>query len=436
MNGRIHPLDTAFLGAMDAKPPTARWEMAWILTVHGQAPTATALRARAEELAAKLPPLALRLHGRTGARFWAPSPFDASAHVSVTATDNADHQQVLARKWMDEPLPGGRPDRPGPAWQLRIAHTCGASRFTAVYTAHHAFQDGSAAARSALALLGCTPLPSPPRPRPPAFRHVADVARLAACTTIDLARSRAHRPAQFPFLTGQPGASLTDDVPLARLKAIGATTGARPNDVYVAAVGAALAHWATTCRIDLPELPVLIPLDARHPTEETWQGLQTGNRLYSTRLMLSCQETTPARRLAQVTKTLHQRTVTARHAVQDTVRHLPAPLARTAVKLATAPGYSAAVVSCCPLPAHTPPEGLRITSCTAHGPVVPGHLLAVAMCPYSQRASICFHTDAGLPRPEALLDGWRQALTELESIRVPSSMTIPRDAHPEPDGPA
>ncbi|MFJ7071639.1 polyprenyl synthetase family protein [Streptomyces sp. NPDC098781] len=68
----------------------------------------------------------------------------------------------------------------------------------------------------------------------------------------------------------------------------------------------------------------------------------------------------------------------------------------------------------------------------------PGRELAACtpLCPYGQRATICFHTDAGLPRPEALLDGWSQALTELESIRIPSSITIPRDAHAEPDGPA
>ncbi|MER7842321.1 hypothetical protein ABTZ03_00035 [Kitasatospora sp. NPDC096077] len=419
MTGRPHPLDVAFLAAMEGYPPTTRWEMAFQYTVLGPVPTAAELRRRAEELVARLPFLALRLHGPAGARRWAPDPFDAAEQVAVVEAVDADHQQALARTWLDEPL-----DVPGPAWRLRIVHTPGAAGFTVVHTVHHALQDGLAAARTGLALLGCTPRPAPVRPRPAARRHAADLVRLAARTAADVTRGLAYRPGPFPFLTGRPGPMRVVDLPLARLKAIGARSGGTANDVFLGAVGTAVAHWATACGLDLAELPVLVPLDARHPTEQTWHGLQHGNRLFSTRLLLPGQGVSPAERLARVIRALHHRTVTARHAVQDTVRYLPASVARTAVRLFSAPGYSAAIVSSCPLPAHTPPDGLRVVSFLARGPLTPGHLLAVVLSGDGEQARICFHPDAGLPCPEALVDGWWRALAELETALLEGSGAV------------
>ncbi|MGW0925509.1 hypothetical protein ACWD3J_41755 [Streptomyces sp. NPDC002755] len=357
-----------------------------------------------------LPCTAHILHGDGRQAQWVHADPDPAHHVSARRVGSGpDALKAAVRDLVRDPWPAAVP-----AWRLVLLHGHVPDGFALLYLTHHAVQDGATAVAVVEALFG----PGLPAEQSPTVLRTASAAprpplwQVMRSSTVLLRHAGRHRLWSSP---SKPLSSrrrtLWVRVPVAWLKAAARAGDASINDVYLAALGHAIAGWASTAwpRVAEAPLPVMIPVNLRTADEVAVPG----NRLFLTRVDLPGGDMSLARRLA------HTRTATEalkspehRAVLRAALTRLPAWLLKRLVRLTTARGRFTLAASCLVMR-----KRLRYGDAVVNriDPVMccpPGAPLAVVMLVYAGEASVCFRIDEALPDAESLPARWRQALED------------------------
>ncbi|MFD3536406.1 wax ester/triacylglycerol synthase domain-containing protein [Streptomyces sp. NPDC058664] len=396
-----------------AEHPDATSTIGGVLHLSGAVPELLDLQ---EYVAARLPHLPCLTHFLRGdgrrAR-WVPAVPDPADHVAARRVGRGPEAlEAAVQDLMRAPWPEGVP-----AWRLVLLHGHVPDGFALLYLVHHAVQDGGTIVAVLENLFGPDaaagrPAPVPRTPSAEPRPRLRQVRRSAA---ILLRHARKHHVWTSPV---QPLSSRRRTswarVPVALLKAAARAGGAGINDVYLTALGHAIAGWASTAwpRAARAPIPVMVPVSLR--TADEWAV--PGNRLFLTRVDLPGGLPPLAQRLAGTSAVTAALKLPGHRAVlRAALTRLPAGLLRRLVAVSTAPGrltlaasflvmrkrlrYGEAVVNrvdpvmCCP----------------------PGAPLAVVMLIYAGEASLCFRIDEALPGADTLPELWRQALEDLST---------------------
>ncbi|MFJ8885919.1 wax ester/triacylglycerol synthase domain-containing protein [Streptomyces sp. NPDC102402] len=397
-----------------AAHPDAASTIGAVLHLSGAVPGLPALQ---ECVAARLPRLPCMTHVLDGdgrqAR-WVHADPDPVRHVAVRRlAGGAEALEAAVRELMCVPWPEGVP-----AWRLVLLHGHVPDGFALLYLTHHAVQDGGAIVAVLEALFGPDATAGGPAPVPwtgsveprPGLRQVG------RSVVILLRHARKHRvwssPAQ-PLSSRRRTSWVRVPVPSLRAAAR-AGVGVGINDVYLTALGHAIAGWASTAwpRAARSRIPVMVPVNLR--TADEWAA--PGNRLYLTRVDLPGGLPPLAQRLAGTSAVTAALRLSGHRAVlRAALTRLPARLLRRLVAVSTAPGRLTLVASCLvmrkPLSfGDAVVERIDPVMCCPHG--VP---LSVVMLVYAGEASLCFRVDEALPGADTVPGLWRQALEELST---------------------
>ncbi|MFM9700398.1 wax ester/triacylglycerol synthase domain-containing protein [Streptomyces europaeiscabiei] len=396
-----------------AEDPDAASAIGMVLHVTGAVPELPDLQEYVAGRLSRLPCMAHILHGDGRRARWVRADPDPAHHVSARRVGSGpDAIEAAVRDLVRDPWPDAVP-----AWRLVLLHGHVPDGFALLYLTHHAVQDGATIVAILETLFGpdapteqpstvLRTLPAEPRPR------LRQVLRSAA---VLLRHARKHHVWTSP---SQPLSSRRHtswvQVPVVRLKAVARASGASINDVYLAALGHALAEWASTSwpRAAQAPLPVMVPVSLR--TADEWAV--PGNRLFLTRVDLPGGLPPLAQRLARTSAVTAALKLPGHRAVlRAALTRLPAGLLRRLVTVSTAPGRLTLAASCLVMR-----KRLRYGDAVVNriDPVMccpPGAPLAVAMLVYAGEASVCFRIDEALPGAESLPARWRQALEELSA---------------------
>ncbi|GAA4812760.1 hypothetical protein [Streptomyces ziwulingensis] len=425
-----------------ADHPDAASTIGAVLHLTGAVPALTDLREHVAARMTRLPCLVHLLRGRGRRARWVRAVPDVTRHVGVLRVGSGPEAvETAVRGLLGESWP-----EQAPAWRVVLLHGHVPDGFALVYLAHHSVQDGGTIVTVLGALFGpgapaqrptAAPRALPAAPRPP-------LRQVLRSTKVLLRHARKHH------LWTSPGQPLSDcrrtlrvRAPAAWLKAAArAGSGeASINDVYLAALGHAIAGWAATAwtrAADAP-LPVMVPVDLRTADEAT----APGNRFFLTRVDLPGGPLPLAQRLAGTPAATSALKLPGHRAVlRAALTRLPAWLLKRLVELSTAPGRLTLVASCLVMR-----KRLRYGDAVVDriDPLMccpPGAPLAVAMLVYAGEASVCFRLDEALPGTESLPARWRQALEELATAgdrpaKLPEGPANPEDSvSPEDPGAA
>ncbi|MFD7003812.1 wax ester/triacylglycerol synthase domain-containing protein [Streptomyces mirabilis] len=396
-----------------AEHPDAASTIGAVLHLSGAVPELPDLQEYVAARLSHLPCMAHLLHGDGQQAQWVHAVPDPAHHVSARRVARGPEAlEAAVQDLMRAPWP-----EDAPAWRLVLLHGQVADGFALLYLTHHAVQDGGTIVAILEALFGldtaterpATVLRTPPaEPRP----RLRQVLRSAA---VLLRHARKHHVWTLP---SQPLSSRRTSwvhAPAALLKAAArADGGASTNDVYLTALGHAIAGWASTAwpRAAQAPIPVMVPVSLR--TADEWAV--PGNRLFLTRVDLPGGLFPLAQRLARTsTVTAALKSPGHRAVLRAALTRLPTGLLRRLVAMSTAPGRLTLAASCLVMR-----KRLRYGDAVVNriDPVMccpPGAPLAVIMLVYAGEASVCFRIDEALPGADSLPARWRQALEDLST---------------------
>lgn len=229
---------------------------------------------------------------------WEDDPaFDIDRHVhraALPAPRGEGALLALVSELASQPL-----DRALPLWQAHVVERVGAGS-ALVLRYHHCIGDGAAMMVVASRLFSGFALRMPPRPSPAAQQGLMDVALGAlgaAASVVATLMQPADPPSPFKgrFATSQRVA-WSKPVSIADVKAIGAASGAKVNDVLVAAAAGALRSYLQSRGLDVRRatLRAMVPVNLRSPDRLG----ELGNAFGLVILDLPVAAATAARRLA------------------------------------------------------------------------------------------------------------------------------------------
>ncbi|GAA4329431.1 hypothetical protein GCM10023086_58560 [Streptomyces venetus] len=396
-----------------AEHPDAGLTIGAVLHLSGAVPGLPDLQ---EHVAARLSGLACTarlLHGDGRRAQWLPAVPDPARHVSAQRLARGRQAlEAAVHEHLREPWPVD-----APAWRLVLLHGHVSDGFALLYTAHHSVQDGATAIEVLQALFGphtgagrstavLRTRRAEPRPRLP------QVLRSAA---VLLRHARKHHVWTSP---SQPLSSRRHTAwvhtPAALLKTAARAGDASANDVYLTALGHAIAQWASTSwpHAAKAPIPVMIPVNLRAKDEAG----APGNRLFLTRVDL------PAGPLHLLQRLTETRAVTSplrlpghRAVLRAALTRLPAGLLQRLVAASTAPGRLTLVASCLVMRQRLRYGDAVVTRIDPIMCCPPGAPLSVIMLVYAGEASVCFRIDKALPDAGSLPGLWRQALEDLST---------------------
>ncbi|MFE7935364.1 wax ester/triacylglycerol synthase domain-containing protein [Streptomyces sp. NPDC057456] len=399
--------------AQRAEHPDAASTIGAVLHLSGAVPELPDLQEYVAARLSRLPCMAHLLRGDGRRAQWVHAVPDPAHHVSARRVGSGlEALEAAVQDLMRAPWP-----EDAPAWRLVLLHGQVADGFALLYLTHHAVQDGGTIVAVLEALFGpdapterpATVLRTPPaEPRP----RLRQVLRSAA---VLLRHARKHHVWSSP---SQPLSSRRRtswvQVPVVWLKAVARASGASTNDVYLTALGHAIAGWASTAwpRAAQAPIPVMVPVSLRTADEVAVPG----NRLFLTRVDLPGGLFPLTQRLARTsTVTAALKSPGHRAVLRAALTRLPTGLLRRLVAMSTAPGRLTLAASCLVMR-----KRLRYGNAVVNriDPVMccpPGAPLAVIMLVYAGEASVCFRIDEALPGAESLPARWLQALEDLST---------------------
>jgi diacylglycerol O-acyltransferase len=279
--------DLATLRATNGRPmPTG-----FVLWFGGTAPTLEQLRERIAARAAAVPALAYRI-SREHRVLRRVHRIAVGEHIREAVLPAGTDTSGVGRLMLSEPVSEGE----RPPWDVWLVHNEGGG-FALCYRTDHTLQDGAGAAHTARALLDDLP---PGRGGGPAPHHPSWPRARGLTGALGDVVASFRRPGLWPGFRAQPAASTGmchADTPLARLRDIGRAFGGTVNDVYLAALAHAVHSWQLKDTGGVyPPVPVAVPMSVRGPGEE----YEPGNRLVIGRILLPCDEASPAAALRRV----------------------------------------------------------------------------------------------------------------------------------------
>ncbi|WP_404868296.1 wax ester/triacylglycerol synthase domain-containing protein [Kitasatospora griseola] len=237
----------------------------FVLEFTGRLPEAAALREHLRERAAELPALGLTFPDSAKSRRWSAAAQAASVDFSHRP-DLADEDalRVAVTELFDRPFPA----EPAPQWDLLFLSGYDAQRFTVIYRANHALQDGVGMIQNLQALLGDPrdePLGLRPRRRPTA-RAVVNIARDVRATREGPAADAAGgspTPLRWHFR----------DLDRSHLAAAAESRGVTVNDLCLATLARAVRA------VGMRHPTLLVPMSTRRPSERYTPGNFTAGYL-------------------------------------------------------------------------------------------------------------------------------------------------------------
>ncbi|MGW0601884.1 wax ester/triacylglycerol synthase domain-containing protein [Streptomyces sp. NPDC002776] len=400
-----------------AEHPDAASTIGAVLHLSGTVPELSDLQ---EYVAARLPHLPCLthlLHGDGRQAQWVPVVPDPVHHVGARRVPRGPEAlEAAVQELMGVPWPEGVP-----AWRLVLLHGHVPDGFALLYLTHHAVQDGGTIVAVLESFFG----PDSPAERPAPVARTRSVEprpgmrQLWRSAAILLRHARKHHVWTSPArpLSSRRRMSWAH-VPVTLLKAAARAGGAGINDVYLTALGHAIAGWASAAwpRAARTPIPVMVPVSLR--TADEWAA--PGNRLFLTRVDLPGGLPPLARRLADTSAvTAAFRLPGHRAVLRAALTRLPPGLLGRLVAVSTAPGRLTLAASFLVMR-----KRLRYGDAAVNriDPVMccpPGAPLAVVMLVYAGEASLCFRIDEALPGADTLPGLWRQALVELSTAGRP-----------------
>jgi diacylglycerol O-acyltransferase len=355
------------------------------LRLRGPKPTAEQVAAHVTARLLLLPALAECLDGPPGQEIWRPDDaFDARRHVHIhrQAGDPALFAQTLANQPVGEA---------GPRWGLWIGDTGREGEYLLAYRAHHAAQDGVAAAFTLKRLFDDRARTVPSS----APRRGAD--------------PDTGTPAPDPALPGR--LLVAGDVPLDAMRAISRSTGASLNDVYLAALAGALRAWLPPAERDQPVF-VRVPFSVRLRHERQ----DRGNRLGYTRLLLPVDERDPAHQLRRVVLGTAD---WPRERTRRLLDRMPHHLLWKHIAASLAPGDSLASATLLSIPTPLAFNGQPVVAGTAMPPLAAGHLFSSVLFRHRTGATVSFTAREKHPHVRDLPRLWCRAVVELAAVTCP-----------------
>lgn len=388
-----------------------------VLHLTGAVPELAALRQHVADRLAVLPCLGHQLDddGRTAR--WTHAHPDLDHHIRARQVpEGTDSLDATAREIARERWPDGVP-----SWQLILLHGHAPDGYALLYLAHHTLQDGG----SILAVLEALFAPPGPAEQSTAVaRGVPHTPSLRPRQLLRTARTLLRTFGKHGMWNSpdQPLSSrrhlLWAHAPASWLRTAARGGGASTHDVFLTALGQALAEWAPTCwpRAAARALPVLVPVNLRTADEVT----APGNRLFPTRLDLPGGAMALAQRLAH-TRTLTTALKSAEHkaVLRAAITRLPTRPLRRLVALTADPGRLSVGASYLVMRHRLGYAGAEVTRMDPIMCCPPGVPLAVVVLVYGETASACFRIDTALPDGASLPARWRQALEELSGTAEP-----------------
>ena len=368
----------------------------------GEAPPLSALRARIAARAGHLPALRyrVRMHDKTA---YPVAEVDPADHVRELVVADAAELNAARRQMLALPLPEGRPS--WDVWLIRWAQ----KSFTVCFRSDHALRDAIAAANLCRLLIEDDPqLCSSPSPAGPV------TLRGVATALAESARSLRSFDLAPAFGGAEAGTSrlFHTDTPLALLRTAARAHVATVNDVYLAALSAAVCRWHREgTHQGHPPMPVTMPLSVRPPDQST----TVGNALVGTRLTLPCESSGSVQEaLAAVTaRTRRLREMNYRQSAGAVLGVLPRSLgARLVARVAGAGsvGMLASNLNCGPSLTHF---GVTARQAEMFSALAGGLRCYTALTGYGDNARLTVVHDDSLTHLPLLGKHWVAAVHEL-----------------------
>ncbi|MER5641773.1 wax ester/triacylglycerol synthase domain-containing protein [Kitasatospora sp. NPDC002227] len=394
------------------RAPDAAMHLGFTLLLDGPPPSLAELRRALATRVAALPELRLRLAERSGRRpRWEPDQdFEIGRHVyQLPGLDDPGPAAALAAT-LDHALPRDRP-----LWSVSLLRRPGG--YALGYRAHHAFQDGLAAAETVEALFGppLKPRPAGPAPdRPP--RWDAELLR-------ELLPPPRRGPHWSALDSGLSGARTAHPVEadLARLYAVGRATGANIHQLCLALLTATLRAWHPADWAGPgPGLRATVAVSVR-PPDDPYRLL--GNCSGVAGVPLPCPEADPLGQL----ELLREQVTFARYAElgrrhRVLYQRMPYWCGSLSLNRSIDPRRTPLTLADVRLRRELSFAGTPVNAVLPIPVSVPGQPLFVGWTTHRGRLHTTFLADTALPGAERLPQLWQEALATLELVAAEPSM--------------
>ncbi|MGP2440269.1 wax ester/triacylglycerol synthase domain-containing protein [Streptomyces sp. JW3] len=374
-----------------------------VFAFDGPAPSLDSVRARIAERAPRIP--ALNYRPAQGAKtFRRVGGLAVERHVRELRLPEDTDGTATGRLLLSRPMTTGD----GPLWDVWLVHGAAGGHLLC-YRTDHTVQDGMGAVYAARALLDDRPDAQPagqPGARPAPSGLAGVLGDIAAGFGVPTPKPGFDGP-----VGGRTGVCHVT-VPLARLRGLGREHGATVNDVYLAALAGAVRTWHLKATGTVhPPLPVAVPMSVRAPGEEH----APGNRIVTARLLLPCDEPSPAGAVRLVAARLRRLKESRR---RDAFRVLMASTprgigARIGVRLVNG-SVVAGPASMVPLGAPLLHQGAPARWTAAYSGLANGVRCLVTLTSQHDTACLTVVHDENLPTADELPGLWLSALLELE----------------------
>ncbi|MEV0675201.1 wax ester/triacylglycerol synthase domain-containing protein [Actinosynnema sp. NPDC050436] len=399
---------------------------------------------------------------RLGRPFWVPDQtFDVRNHVHrvrLPTPGTTRHLLDLVRAVASRPL---APERP--LWEATLVEGLDdghGGKAAYLLKLHHSLSDGVGAAQLVSVLLGESPASAAEPALPPAHtRRAAPATALLAgrlgrlLLALPPAATRAARNARAarikvpsakrvvdrvvsfarttlvppvpasPLLRGRSHAVHLDalDFPRRAFRAAGQAGDGTLNDVFVAGLMGGFDRYHRRFGVDLPELPLLIPISVRKRDD-----LPAGNRLASTRLAMPVSGPDPLRRIAEAGRRIAtvrtKPTLRALDLLTRPVTPLPGPLVRF-VFTQMFRGNDLIATNFTGPPGPLCLAGSRVLGILPFPPLLRG-ATSIALTTYGDRCHIGITVDTGaFTDPDAFVASLRESFEELFALTPRSRVT-------------
>ncbi|MDJ1137328.1 wax ester/triacylglycerol synthase domain-containing protein [Streptomyces iconiensis] len=391
--------------------PDSSLHLGGLLLFDGPAPTTDELAAHLASRVLAAPELTYRLAADDRLPAWAPDPaFDVSRHIHrVTVPGSVPRMpDATLRAVLDQPL-----DRDRPLWGIWLVQGEG-DGFALCYRAHHAFQDGRAAAETLGCLFGP---PAQQRGAPKAAQLVPAATRGDWGLTVLKDLLPPVRPAaRWPALSAATGAGrtgVTASCDLAPLHAISRTTRATVTQICLAAVTGALRAWHPETWAAAPGRSLRATFAISLRTADDPLRL-LGNHGGVATVPLPCGEPSPLRHLSLLQREVTQPRLAAlgrRHRVL--FDRLPYWCGRLGLNRGIDPRYVPLTLADVRTRSRLSWAGQAPVALFPVPVSVPGQPLFVAWTTFGGRLHVTFVGDAAVPGLEGLPALWRSGLAAL-----------------------
>lgn len=416
--------------------PDSALHLGGVLLFAGPPPTMDELAAHLASRLLAAPELTYRLVGDGRQPAWTPDPeFDVTRHVHRVTVPGCVPREPDAtlRAVLDQPL-----DRDRPLWGVWLVEGAGGAGgsggadegaigdsgggsggdsgggFALCYRAHHAFQDGRAAAETIERLFGP---PAHQNSAPQAAQLVpAPVRKDWGLTVLKDLLPPVRPAARWPALTAAAGAgrtAVTASCDLAPLHAISRATRATVTQICLAAVTGALRAWHPETWAQAPGRSLRATFAISLRTAEDPLRL-LGNHGGVATVPLPCGEPSPLRHLSLLQRDVTHARLSAlgrRHRVL--FDRLPYWCGRLSLNRGIDPRYVPLTLADVRTRARLSWAGQTPVALFPVPVSVPGQPLFVAWTTFGGRVHVTFVGDAAVPGLEGLPALWRSGLAAL-----------------------